>query len=406
MKIWLLPLLVLLFYVQSYSQTDTLISYNIETRQIDICSPIIIDTTKLFDHTEWNYGTESGLDLLNLTPPESTFQNSGFTDLTPVHDYFSVSNYPARTAVEIFFINNDSLKKVCSGVLVAENYVLTDCHCTGVYDSNNVFQFQDSIVVSPAFDNGKDNPLFGKGVGIGYITFKSNMKGFLQKDIALIKVKEEIGSKTGWIGIAFSKDDNYYRNEVFHKFSYPGTVDPTDSTRIFNGDTLYYNYGTLDLIEARWLGYNITGIPGQSGSSLFYTNNNEYYSLGTHVWASQSRHLRITPEIFYAFKPIINDGISNISDDNAISNSYHLSEAYPNPFNPRVTLNYELPMGSRVKLTIYNILGEEVATLVDGFETAGYKSVEFDASNVSSGVYFYRLQAGGYTDVKKMILMK
>ena len=66
-----------------------------------------------------------------------------------------------------------------------------------------------------------------------------------QEDIAIIKLREPIGLKTGWAGIAFASNDIYFQNKVLHKFSYPGIVDPSDSSRVFNGDTMSYNYGTV-----------------------------------------------------------------------------------------------------------------------------------------------------------------
>lgn len=79
---------------------------------------------------------------------------------------------------------------------------------------------------------------------------------------------------------------------------------------------------------------------------------------------------------------------------------------YPNPFNPTTVIQYQLPKDTRVNLEIYDILGREVATVVDGQQTAGYHEVEFDGSRFASGVYFYRLATPTYSKVRKMILMK
>jgi len=83
-----------------------------------------------------------------------------------------------------------------------------------------------------------------------------------------------------------------------------------------------------------------------------------------------------------------------------------LSQNYPNPFNPITEIKYALPKDSYVRLEIYNLLGQKVASLVDGKQKAGYKTARWDAGSFSSGVYFYRLQAGSFVQTRKMVLIK
>ena len=85
---------------------------------------------------------------------------------------------------------------------------------------------------------------------------------------------------------------------------------------------------------------------------------------------------------------------------------YSLSQNYPNPFNATTTIQYQLAEDGPVTLEVYNVFGQRVATLVDGRQGAGYKSVSWDASSVSSGLYFYRLSAGDYTETRRMMLVK
>ncbi len=85
---------------------------------------------------------------------------------------------------------------------------------------------------------------------------------------------------------------------------------------------------------------------------------------------------------------------------------YKLEQNFPNPFNPVTTIQYQLPVDSKVILKVYDILGAEVTTLVNEEQQAGYRQVRFDASTLSSGVYIYRVIAGSYISTKKMILMK
>jgi hypothetical protein len=112
----------------------------------------------------------------------------------------------------------------------------------------------------------------------------------------------------------------------------------------------------------------------------------------------------------YRLKQIDYDGSYEYSDEVFVDNTapvdYALQQNYPNPFNPATTISYSLPLKSQVELVIYNTLGESVMRLVNEEKEAGKYSVKFDATNLPSGIYFYKLQAGSFIETKKMVLMK
>lgn len=104
--------------------------------------------------------------------------------------------------------------------------------------------------------------------------------------------------------------------------------------------------------------------------------------------------------------------LSNISDvnenenENSIPVKYNLSQNHPNPFNPSTTISYQLPVYSQVILKVYDLLGREVAILVNENKPAGHYKVEFNAGKLTSGIYFYRIEAGSFSQTKKLLLLK
>ena len=85
---------------------------------------------------------------------------------------------------------------------------------------------------------------------------------------------------------------------------------------------------------------------------------------------------------------------------------YNLSQAYPNPFNPVTTLSFAIPVDSEVSISIYNLQGREVSTLIDANMDAGYHSVVWDANSYASGVYFVKMVAGEFVNTQKLMLIK
>ncbi|MBS4064561.1 MAG: T9SS type A sorting domain-containing protein, partial [Chitinophagaceae bacterium] len=94
------------------------------------------------------------------------------------------------------------------------------------------------------------------------------------------------------------------------------------------------------------------------------------------------------------------------NESNKLPARYQLKQNYPNPFNPVTTINYSLPKSGVVSLKIYDILGREIKTLVNEEKSVGNYSIKFDGSNLSNGVYFYRIQTGDFSQTKKLILLK
>jgi hypothetical protein len=121
---------------------------------------------------------------------------------------------------------------------------------------------------------------------------------------------------------------------------------------------------------------------------------------------------QVSGKYFYRLKQIDNDGQYEYSKaidvELGTPEKFELSQNFPNPFNPTTTIKFSLPEASNVKLTLFNILGQEIKILVNGFEAAGVHTIELNASdlNINSGIYIYKLETGSFTQTRKMTLMK
>jgi hypothetical protein len=126
------------------------------------------------------------------------------------------------------------------------------------------------------------------------------------------------------------------------------------------------------------------------------------YKTGTTKYAAFAYPGYGPVNVFYNAEQLI----SGVSPSNNTVNSYRLNQNYPNPFNPNTKIQYSIPEKADVKITIYDLVGREVGILVNGIQTPGTYEFEFDASELSSGIYFYKMQAGNFFEVKKMTLIK
>jgi hypothetical protein len=183
-------------------------------------------------------------------------------------------------------------------------------------------------------------------------------------------------------------DPNLIRLEIF-----PFTRGYVDTTMIFR----YRRVGAGDTIAFRsW----ILPTPSPLFRSTFTfqrgvgLTRNRYHSGTVDVYALNEHHL---------VNSIITSAPVRLSDH---ASGFMLSQNYPNPFNPTTRIAYAIPKTSHVSLKVFDVLGREVATLVDAVQDAGFKSVEFNAADLASGVYFYRLISQGFVETKKLLLVQ
>ncbi len=107
-----------------------------------------------------------------------------------------------------------------------------------------------------------------------------------------------------------------------------------------------------------------------------------------------------------AVECMLNTSTSILSIQSDVPTSFELAQNYPNPFNPSTMIRYSLPTAANVKLTIHDILGREIATLVNEEQSSGWKEVQWNATGVSSGIYFYELRAGNFVSTKRLVLLR
>ena len=401
MKYVLIMYLVLCF-LHTKSQ-DTIIVYDVYNKTMDTILPVVFDTTIVDDHTSTSTGNFGNKILLSLNPPSTNlFSGSHFSDIIPVENFFSVIDYPIRTTVSIMPYEADTLLgTTCSGLLVGPDMVLTASHC--VYISWAGGWQYDSLHLIPAYNNGQIQTNLSSSMASQYYIFKSIYNGNLNPDIALIKLKDPIGIEVGWQGLAFNSDTSYFTNRVFHKLSYPNGINYFDTTKVYNGDTLYYNYGYIDFLVPPGLGvYGANAIGGQGGSSLFYTDNDSaYFSYGVFSLSASYRHTIIDQEIFYQFKNII-ENHGYLVPINQITDIENNIKIYPNPFNLSAIIQFDNPQASVYTFTMKDLTGRIVRRITD----INSGALIINRENLSSGLYFFLLESEGLRKIQGKVVIQ
>jgi hypothetical protein len=209
-------------------------------------------------------------------------------------------------------------------------------------------------------------------------------------------------------------------DEFNFNFGYPGLTD-TAAFFLDQPANILYGYSS---ISKNWTNYQpaqtinqreikkYIGIASSAGYSRVYAYNSfknrftEFTPIGgtpKTISVGGKTALLIRNDIIYAYDP---DVITEINDEKINFVNYQLFQNYPNPFNPSTKISWQTPTGGWQTIKVFDVLGNEIATLVNEYKPAGIYNLQFSMNNLSSGVYFYQLKAGEYVNTKKMLLIK
>jgi Secretion system C-terminal sorting domain len=200
--------------------------------------------------------------------------------------------------------------------------------------------------------------------------------------------------------------DGIYLDNAWNNVVLP--VELASFTSVINGRDVTLNWSTAS--ELNNMGFDIErSTVNETWSRIGNVNGNGTTNLST-SYLFTDRNLA-SGQYNYRLKQIDLNGnfhYYNLSNEVnvGVPAKFDLSQNYPNPFNPSTKINYDLPFDSKVSIKVFDMSGKEVATLVNDTKTAGYYSINFNASNFGSGVYFYTITADNFTSTKKMMLVK
>ncbi len=189
-------------------------------------------------------------------------------------------------------------------------------------------------------------------------------------------------------------------NKVFKNYNVDARPEPS------NGDVWDFNVASnmKEKVNLKFLG--IDDVPLKFDVWLIdmqSLSTQNLRALNTYSYANTSESVPHPIRLIVGTNTFIQDKLNEVK---VIPNEFQLFQNFPNPFNPVTTIRYGLPNASHVCLKVYNILGEEVVTLLNEYQQKGYKSVDLNAQDIPSGVYYYRIQAGEFVQTKKLILLK
>jgi glycosidase len=250
--------------------------------------------------------------------------------------------------------------------------------------------------------------------------------------IPLIYAGQEVGetSRRGtisWTRSGAEEMRNFFKRLTYSRNEFPAFTTP-DIIRVLTGNSRVYSFtrpfddqnaivainfsaGTASAtlqINNDVLSFTEGGIDDEKSYYLNDVLNDSSATVTGTDLAAYTITLGPWESAVYVLSDTLIRLVTHIGDDTGkrVPEDFTLRQNYPNPFNPGTTIVYSIPKAAQVTLNVYDVLGRRVATLVDEFQNAGSYQRYFDASHLSSGIYYYRIEAGGFVDVKKMMYVR
>lgn len=389
-----LLLVLVMLAVKSYGQQKPVLIFDLTNDTLDSLEHVVFDTTVISSETKHNLGYfDTDIASLELDPPLSNlFPNSEFTLKKKVLDDFDPSDYPIRTTVKIFTEKEGVLIGNCSGSFISRKHVLTAAHC--ILGLNTDTLRINSINVCPVFDQGDFSPHFDCTYVSKVYSFKD--WNIMHEDFALLELEKPIGESTGWIGIGFNDFDSALTDGIFYKFTYPSGELPLLDSNTYNGDTLYYNYGKMNVVNTHSIGTsNAYGITGESGSSLLkIVGEQSYTSYGVLSFSVDLIHSRLKRWQFYALENIIRDDLILGKPRRGNGADWII---YPNPTTGVVKLE-NLPWHKINEIKLYDSQGRTIR-----FDTYLLRETGLNISHLVDGIYYLALVTNEATEIRKIV---
>ncbi len=390
--------------------------YNIDlSGWITWSNPVLSNDTTYFTKLDYPSDKQVGLDT------SITFKWKKITDAQQYN--IEVSTDPLFESVVLSDSTADTSKTI-SGLLKNQKYYwhvkVKSSTGSGLWSSVQTFITTLSIPATPKIESAVSNSM-------GYMTFKWNEVNNAEKYLIQIAYnpgftpvfKSATAADTLQDLSWFSEMTYYWRVQASNLAGSGSWSDVGSFNLIYTPTNLTAQKSASNQVTLSWSN-NSTKAAGnlierkqdpQTAFSVIDTskgNGNQY--LDNNVEEGQTYTYRIQ-----AYKDSILSAFSNEAsllvtsveqDGSGIPAQYSISQNYPNPFNPTTTIKFGLPQSGLTKLIIYDIQGRVVQTLINKEMSAGFHTITFDASKLSNGVYFYRIQAGNFNETKKLILLK